>query len=353
MLEARVTASISPARRRQIQTFVEGFARPSDVRSGLQVGGALLSYVAALGLCAWSLTRGESACAVLLGLGAVGSLVRLLLLQHELAHRSLFSAGAANDYVGAALSLVTWIPHAIWRTAHLHHHRNFGKLDGPATGYLWTLSTHQYAALHPRKQLAYRLYRHPLVALAFGAPFYFLLLHRLPSLASASSAADRRSVWSVNLALLVVHGGLVLCFGASPLLWLEVAILYLAGSIVIWLFWVQHSHERGYWRASADWDFMEACLRGSSCVRLPRWAEWWTLHVTLHHAHHLAPRVPNYYLAALSAALPELNQVPSLTLGACLRAPLNALWAPERQAMIAFSELLATRAQTSSAEEPA
>lgn len=343
-----MTVDISPTRRKQIQAVADAFARPSGLRSGLQLGGGLLLYLGASAGALWCWQRGLAALLALSVVIAAGSLARLMLLQHELAHRSLFAAARANDRAGALLSLVTFVPHALWRTAHALHHRNFSKLDGPGTGYLWTLSTVQYAALSPRRRLAYRCYRHPLLALAFGALFYFLVLHRV---AGGASVEERRGVWRLNAALCLLYGGLAWWLGPTPLLWLVLASVQLGGGVVIWLFWVQHSHEHGYWRESADWDFVRACLEGSSCLRLPAWAEWWTLHVTLHHAHHLAPRVPNYRLAAFTAALPELGAVPSLRFTAALRAPFNALWAPEQQRMIRFVDLETQAAQRAALQE--
>ena len=43
----------------------------------------------------------------------------------------------------------------------------------------------------------------------------------------------------------------------------------LAGSIGIWLFYVQHQFEDAYWQSSEEWSYADAALRGSSYLKLP------------------------------------------------------------------------------------
>jgi fatty acid desaturase len=47
------------------------------------------------------------------------------------------------------------------------------------------------------------------------------------------------------------------------------ALVLLAGSIRVWLFYVQHQFEMTFWAHEADWSFQEAALQGSSHYDLP------------------------------------------------------------------------------------
>jgi Fatty acid desaturase len=70
----------------------------------------------------------------------------------------------------------------------------------------------------------------------------------------------------------------------------------LAGSVGIWLFYVQHQFEDAYCQSGHDWNYADAGLRGSSHLKLPRVLQFFTGNIGLHHVHHLNPRIPNYNL---------------------------------------------------------
>ena len=68
------------------------------------------------------------------------------------------------------------------------------------------------------------------------------------------------------------------------------------GSIGLWLFFVQHQFDGAYWQRSTSWQFADASLHGSSHLLLPRFFEWFFVHINIHHVHHLYPKTPNYHL---------------------------------------------------------
>ena len=47
-------------------------------------------------------------------------------------------------------------------------------------GDITTLTVAEYRALSPRRRLAYRLYRHPIVMFVLGPIYLFLIQYRLP-----------------------------------------------------------------------------------------------------------------------------------------------------------------------------
>ena len=78
------------------------------------------------------------------------------------------------------------------------------------------------------------------------------------------------------------------------LVWAPAAMI--AGSVGIWLFYVQHQFEDVYWSAHDEWSYAEAALRGSSYLKLPKVLQFFTGNIGLHHVHHLNARIPNYNL---------------------------------------------------------
>ncbi|WP_426753946.1 fatty acid desaturase [Myxococcus sp. Y35] len=223
-------------------------------------------------------------------------LVRVFILQHDCAHRSLFLRPLTNDRVGAALGILTLAPHAYWRAMHLVHHSTSGDLDRRGVGDIVTMTSKEYLALKPAERLRYRLYRHPAVLLGVGPIFQFLLRFRMPGIIPRERKAERRSIALTNLGLLAVHLAF-LWLGDWPR-WLVVhlVITQVAAGLGIWLFFVQHQVEQPYWVPRAQWSLKGSALQGSSHLMLPRALEWLFGAINLHHVHHLKPQIPNYLL---------------------------------------------------------
>src|SRR5207249_11002187 len=88
----------------------------------------------------------------------------------------------------------------------------------------------------------------------------------------------------------------------------------LAGSIGVWLFYVQHQFEDAYWQNSDCWSYDEAALKGSSYLKLPKVLQFFTGNIGLHHVHHLSARIPNYNLQRAHDENPVFHDVPTLSL---------------------------------------
>jgi len=58
---------------------------------------------------------------------------------------------------------LTLTPYDHWRRDHAARHAGSGNLDRRGIGYINTLTVRECLALPRRRQLLYRLYRHPLV----------------------------------------------------------------------------------------------------------------------------------------------------------------------------------------------
>jgi omega-6 fatty acid desaturase (delta-12 desaturase) len=109
-----------------------------------------------------------------------------------------------------------------------------------------------------------------------------------------------------------------------------------AAPLGMWMFYVQHQFEDTYWERSERWDFVRSALEGSSYYQLPKFFQWCTGNVGLHHVHHLAPKVPNYYLQRCHEAIPELRAVRPLRFLESLGALRLRLWDEQRRKMVGF-----------------
>lgn len=274
---------------------------------------------------------------LIIAVPAAGLLVRLFIIQHDCGHGSFFKSRAANDFLGLALSAVTLTPYDSWKRAHAAHHASTGNLDGRGRGDVKTLTVAEYQASGPLKRLAYRLYRNPLVMVLLGAPTNFILLQRLPLGYEFWDRKSRRSILSLDLALLVAFGIPCAIFGIRPVLGTYLPVMIIASWAGNWLFYVQHQFEGAHWERDNDWNFHVAAVAGSSYFRLPPILQWFSGNIGLHHVHHLCSRVPNYRLQACLDAAPELDGVVRLiTLRDSLRCWRLTLWDEQRRLLVGF-----------------
>ncbi|MGH2867389.1 MAG: fatty acid desaturase [Solirubrobacteraceae bacterium] len=270
-----------------------------------------------------------------LAIPAGGFLVRTFCVFHDCSHGSLLPSRRANAYVGALAGLLVLAPFRRWRHDHAVHHASSGDLDRRGVGDLPTLTVNEYNARPWRSRLAYRLFRNPLVMFGLGPVFAMMIGPRIAT--RAQRPRMRHSVLGTDLALFVVIGvaGLLMGWTNFLLVWAPAALL--AGSIGIWLFYVQHQFEDAYWERGDDWTYGEAALRGSSYLKLPKVLQFFTGNIGLHHVHHLNAKIPNYNLQRAHDANPIFADVPTLTLADGLRAVRLKLWDESTQRLVGFS----------------
>lgn len=275
----------------------------------------------------------------LLTLPAAGLLVRLFIIQHDCGHGSYFRSRAANNWLGRAISLFTLTPYSSWRRAHAVHHATSGNLNRRGTGDVGTLTVSEYLALPRLKRFGYRLYRHPLVHLVFGAPYYFILRQRIPLGWALPGRQVWRSILTLNLGIAALYGSAVLLFGWKPLLIVYLPVMVIASWIGGWMFFVQHQFEKTYWAPEEKWDFHVAAIMGSSYYVLPKILNWFTGNIGLHHIHHLSGSIPNYRLQDCLKASPELQRLSRLTLRDSLKCVRLALWDEDQGRLVGFRNL--------------
>jgi len=175
-------------------------------------------------------------------------------------------------------------------------------------------------------------------------PVIFLVLYRFPFAAPRSWRAERRSVHLTNLSLVALYGAPAATLGSGPVATVLLAVMVPASIVGVWLFSLQHHFDGTHWARHAQWDPVDAALRGSSFLRLPRLLQWVTGNIGFHHVHHVSPRIPNYRLEACHAAHPCFAVASVLTLADGLRASRYALWDEVRGRMVTFAD--ANRSKT-------
>lgn len=323
------------------QAALRRFEQPSAATATWQLADSLVPYLATLTAMWWTVHRALPWWTTLsLALPAAGFMVRLFILMHDCAHGSFLRSRRAERVLGRVLGVLVFTPFAEWRHQHLAHHATSGNLDRRGTGDMWTMAVGEYLAASPMRRLRYRLARNPLLMLLVGPFAVFLFGHRVPARGAGRERIS--SVLYTDLAIGVVAAAAALTIGLRAYLLIQLPVLLLAGSWGIWLFYVQHQFEPGYWARDEGWSFTRAAFEGSSYYRLPKVLQWFSGNIGLHHVHHLRPRIPNYNLQRCLDATPELHVRP-LTLKGSFHCARLALWDERARTLVSFRALARRR----------
>jgi omega-6 fatty acid desaturase (delta-12 desaturase) len=266
---------------------------------------------------------------------AAGFLVRTFVVFHDCAHGSLFANKHANRWVGRVAALLVLSPFARWRHDHAVHHATSGDLERRGVGDVITLTVAEYHARSRRGRLGYRAIRNPLVMFGLGPIVAMIIGPRIAT--RAQRPRLRHSVFATDATLALVFALLFWLLGWKDLLLVWVPSAMLAGSVGIWLFYVQHQFEDAYWKSGDDWSYAEAALRGSSYLKLPWLLRFFTGNIGLHHVHHLNARIPNYNLNRAHRENEVFAQVPTLSLLDGLRAVNLKLWDQDSGKLVSFA----------------
>lgn len=317
------------------QEALAPYAVPSLERGLLAVATSVVPYLA---LCAAIyLTLGVSpVLTVLLVFPAAGFLVRVFIVFHDCAHGSLLPSRRGNVILGTILGLLVLSPFRRWQRDHAVHHATAGDLDRRGVGDIVTLTVAEYRARSRRGRAAYRLIRNPIVMFGFGPLFAMVIGPRI--VARGARRRMRNSVLATDAALFLLVAASCWLIGWQDFLIVWAPPALLAGSIGIWLFYVQHQFEDAYWQSGEEWSYADAALRGSSYLKLPRVLGFFTGDIGLHHVHHLNARIPNYNLQRAHDSSPVLASVPTLSLWDGVRAVRYKLWDEHAGRLVTFAQ---------------
>jgi omega-6 fatty acid desaturase (delta-12 desaturase) len=318
------------------------YARPATARSFLELAMTAVPFLLLL-VCMWAALSAGYWIAILLAVPAGAMLMRLFMIQHDCGHGSLFSRRATNDWVGRAISVLTFTPYDYFRRSHALHHATTGNLDRRGMGDVSTLTLAEYRALPRWRRAYYRLYRHPLIMFGVGPAFLFLIQFRLPVGLMRSGWRPWISTMSTNLALLLVVGSAIWLVGWATVLLIYLPVLLVAATAGVWMFYVQHQFEGAEWDRQDGWNFHHAALHGSSYYKLPAVLRWVTANIGIHHVHHLSSRIPFYRLGKVLRDRPELQQVSRMTVRESFRSVRLKLWDEEKRGLVTFREARAAK----------
>ena len=331
-------ATDSPAPRPKKAWWVEPlepYAHP-DLRRSL--GCLLTSAVPYLALwpAIYYLLDVSYALAILVAIPAAGFLVRTFIVFHDCGHGSFLPSKRANRLVGIVTGLLVFNPYFAWNHEHAGHHASSGDLDRRGVGDIDTWTVAEYRSRPFLGRLGYRLIRSPVVMLTLG-PLWALALEprKLPFRARRRVL---RSHLFTNFALIGIVGTLVVILGWQAFLEIQLPLVVLGGGAGIWLFYVQHQFEGAYWTRNQEWSYVDAALKGSSYLKLPKLLQFFSGNIGLHHVHHLNPRIPNYNLQRAHDDNPFLHEAPIITLWQGIRTMNLKLIDEDNGRLVSFAQ---------------
>jgi omega-6 fatty acid desaturase (delta-12 desaturase) len=268
---------------------------------------------------------------------AAGFMTRIFIIFHDCTHHSFFKSRRVNRIVGTCMGVLTLFPFDQWGHEHSVHHATSGNLDKRGTGDIWTLTVNEYLAAPFRLRLAYRLYRNPLVMFGLGPIYVFLLKNRFNR--KGARKKERMNTYLTNVLIVALVGLLCWALGWQSFLLVHGTIFLIAGSVGIWLFYVQHTFEDSYFEEDKEWEYVKAAVEGSSFYKLPKILQFLTGNIGFHHVHHLSPRVPNYKLEEAHNNTIPLKNVPTITLATSLRSIRFRLWDEQSNNFVRFKDV--------------
>ena len=328
----------SPSEARGWTQILARYRVSSPVRSMVELAITAGPFVLLWVLMWVTLDLGYWLC-LLLALPAAGFLVRLFMIQHDCGHGAFFRHRPANDWVGRLIGVLTLTPYDFWRRTHAIHHATSGNLDRRGTGDIDTLTVDEYLARSRWGRLRYRVYRHPIIMFGIGPVYLFILRFRLPVGHMRGGWQPWFSTMATNVAIAALVATMIWLTSLGAFLLVHLPIMLLAGSIGVWLFYVQHQFEDTVWAHDRAWDLHKVALHGSSYYDLPHVLRWFTANIGAHHIHHLCSRIPCYRLPLVLRDYPELSGIGRLTLVQSFRCVRLVLWDEGQRRLISFREV--------------
>src|SRR5699024_6841247 len=239
--------------------------------------------------------------------------------------------------VGTITGVITLFPYEKWKRDHSIHHATSSNLDKRGVGDVWIMTVEEYIDAPLTKRLAYRMYRNPIVMFGLGPLYLFLVSNRLNR--KGANRRERLNTYITNISILVIYSALIYVIGWQAFLIAQLPLLFVSGSLGIWVFYVQHQFEDSYFEDESKWNFVKAAVDGSSYYKLPKILQWITGNIGYHHVHHLSPRVPNYHLEAAHDLTPPLQHATTITLRTSLKSLRFRLYDESSKSFLTFRDV--------------
>ncbi|HLS09104.1 fatty acid desaturase [Lentibacillus sp.] len=329
---------MSKQKQAQLKKSVAAFAKSDTKASILQLINTIPPFFLIWFLAYQSLSVSIWLTLPLLVIGS-GFVVRIFIIFHDCTHGSFFRNGKANRIIGTITGIITLFAFEKWKRSHAIHHATSSNLDKRGTGDVWVMTVDEYVNASFWGRLAYRLYRNPIVMFGLGPFYLFLLSNRFNR--KGAKRKERLNTYVINASVAVIYGLLIWTIGWQAFLMIQLPIIFMAGSLGIWLFYVQHQFEDSYFENEDEWDFVKAAVDGSSYYKLPKIMQWLTGSIGFHHVHHLSPRVPNYHLEKAHESTPPLQQATTITLASSLKSIRFRLYDEANKSFVSFKEVKA------------
>lgn len=324
--------------RQELIKTVSKYAEPDNRKALFQIANTLLPYFSLWALMIFTIVQGYSYWITLvLAAVAAGFLVRTFILFHDCCHSAFFSSRLANKIWGNITGILTFTPFEDWKRTHIIHHSASGNLDRRGIGDIRTLTVDEYLSSSRLKRLTYRLFRNPLILFVFIPPLLFLILQRFTRLNAGKR--ERYNILITNLAIASVVILMSLTLGFMNYLAMQLPVIFMASSMGMWLFYVQHQYQDVYWARQQTWDLTKSGLEGSSYYKLPAILQWIAGNIGLHHIHHVRANIPNYNLQRCYNEVPALQTVTPMTIRSSLKSLWLNLWDEQRQKLVSFRSI--------------
>lgn len=317
--------------RKEVQTYAKSEHKISVRQLINTLVPLFLLWTAAYASAMYSLWI-AAACAIL----SAGFVVRAFIIFHDCTHGSFFKNKKANDIVGNITGIITSFPYEKWKREHSIHHASSSNLDKRGIGDLEMLTVEEYYEKTPFARFVYRMYRNPIVMFGLGPLFLVLIQSRWNN--EGARKKEILNTYMNNAVQLLVCAGIILAFGWQAFLVVHGITLFVAGSLGIWLFYIQHTFEDSYFEYEEEWDYVKAAVEGSSFYKLPRLLQWITGNIGYHHVHHLAPRIPNYYLQEAHETVAPLQKATTITLKESFASIGYKLYDHQAMKFVSFAE---------------
>lgn len=323
--------------KQSIQKLIIPFIKPSSSRASWQIINTMIPYFGFIYLMYYLISHGVHYLIVLpIAIIPGLLLVRIFIFFHDCTHSSFLKSKTMMNIWGHIFGVLVFTPYNKWKHEHITHHRTVGNMDKRGVGDVWTMTVEEYQQSKFIKKLGYKLYRNPLILFVVGPFYMFVIRQRLPF--GAKNKGDWFSILFTNIMIASIIVLVSLTIGFKYYLLIQFPIIFIASSLGVWMFYIQHQYDEVYWEHSENWNILDAAMLGSSIYKLPFILEWATGYIGYHNLHHVNARIPNYRLKKAFHSHKYFQTGKMITLWTSLRLSLLMLYEEKSKRLISFRE---------------